>query len=50
MVNFMPQGIVRWQERIAGAGITKSNVVDLNRHLLKGCNAYYFANNPAECF
>jgi hypothetical protein len=38
------------QEWIAGSGILRRNVVDLNRHLLKGCKAYYFSNDPAECF
>ena len=38
------------QDWIVGAGITKTNVVGLNHHLLKGCKAYYFANDPAECF
>jgi hypothetical protein len=38
------------QEWIAGSGITKGNVIDINRHMLKGCKTYYFANNVAECF
>lgn len=38
------------QDWSAAAGITRSNVVDINRHLLKGCKAYYFANDLAQCF
>jgi hypothetical protein len=38
------------QEWMAGAGITRKNVVDINRHLLNGCKAYYFANDLGQCF
>ncbi len=38
------------QEWLADSAIIRSNVIDMNRNLLKGCKAYYFANNLAECF
>jgi hypothetical protein len=38
------------QEWIGGAGITRNNVADINRHLLKGCKTYYFANDLLACF
>ena len=38
------------QEWIAGAGITKGNVIDINYHLLNGCRTYYFANDLRQCF
>jgi hypothetical protein len=40
-------GQQRW---IAGAGITKDNVVEINRCLLKGSRTYCFAANLARCF
>jgi hypothetical protein len=38
------------EDWIAGAGITKGNVVDINRHMVQGCKDYYFANDLDECF